>query len=656
MGDFVSNPNATLPGPKRDRRSLPQGTDANQYLDAASFNALRDAANDLRSAFRARALQTWEVADATARLALVPTPADVGRVARQLDDESMWQCTGAGPASWRPIDIRRADRGMPWVLLYRTQSVGVVAPPGTVLLNEVVDLGRWGTVCDQYRVQFDVVATTLDGGVRRATCGPEDTYSSPQPPGTRPTGPAGDAPIPGIYAAALPLMDVAGTPEEAADPAGHGMAARTSLPSQAEVDSYGVDLAGSMGIEVGNYGPENRCRFVRLVIARTSTPLTPEQEAALVNHQVHINVTGPDSVVASWDVPIPATQNTMMLDQLIDLRDFSAGGPLDNFTFLLEFLRGGQTINLAHPVTWDGQGDFDPPTYPVRVNFSGWVDTPTRDYEYNENNTKSGPHILGVYGGLGEADRFDGGIWRGQKVAYCTENMRSLIRMHVWRDVSSGDRDGDGPATYVKTPGGGPVAIPPGAKDGCTLRVKLVRAPEFCTGLYPFQQDGNRPSTWEHRSRIAALEGRVAQHDSTILGAIKSYDVSATPLPAPEAAAVSGRFALRSDTNKPGAPVEPLMAVPGHGWIRIGHLAVKGDWNSGQKTGTGSMQEHPLPAGCWANPEAVEVVPVSWPAGAAFQPVVNVVPCVLGVTPAKVQVTVAVGVVYEVRTFGWAAP
>lgn len=49
-------------------------------------------------------IQRWEVANAAARLALVPAAADLGGVARQADDGSLWACVGYAPAGWRRID------------------------------------------------------------------------------------------------------------------------------------------------------------------------------------------------------------------------------------------------------------------------------------------------------------------------------------------------------------------------------------------------------------------------------------------------------------------------------------------------------------------------------------------------------------------------
>jgi hypothetical protein len=45
-------------------------------------------------------VQSWEVADAPARLALSVTSDDVGRIARQLDDGSFWLLTAVSPDVW----------------------------------------------------------------------------------------------------------------------------------------------------------------------------------------------------------------------------------------------------------------------------------------------------------------------------------------------------------------------------------------------------------------------------------------------------------------------------------------------------------------------------------------------------------------------------
>jgi hypothetical protein len=48
-------------------------------------------------------IQFWEVADKAARLALSPSVAQIGCVARQLDDNSFWVCIGASPTLWSPF-------------------------------------------------------------------------------------------------------------------------------------------------------------------------------------------------------------------------------------------------------------------------------------------------------------------------------------------------------------------------------------------------------------------------------------------------------------------------------------------------------------------------------------------------------------------------
>ncbi len=48
-GTFVSDGTCTLPGPKRDARPLPLGTDPNKAVRASDYNSLRDALNDART-------------------------------------------------------------------------------------------------------------------------------------------------------------------------------------------------------------------------------------------------------------------------------------------------------------------------------------------------------------------------------------------------------------------------------------------------------------------------------------------------------------------------------------------------------------------------------------------------------------------------------
>lgn len=52
-GEFVTNPATTLPGPKIDGKPVPAGADTAKLLRATDFNALRDAALDLRDYVRA---------------------------------------------------------------------------------------------------------------------------------------------------------------------------------------------------------------------------------------------------------------------------------------------------------------------------------------------------------------------------------------------------------------------------------------------------------------------------------------------------------------------------------------------------------------------------------------------------------------------------
>lgn len=58
-------------------------------------------------------IQGWEVSNATARAALPLTVADLGRVARQHDDGSLWSLRSVSPVEWRQIDPSPDDLAVP---------------------------------------------------------------------------------------------------------------------------------------------------------------------------------------------------------------------------------------------------------------------------------------------------------------------------------------------------------------------------------------------------------------------------------------------------------------------------------------------------------------------------------------------------------------
>ena len=64
-------------------------------------------------------IQAFEVADSAARLALSVTAADIGKVARQADNDSFWVLTGTAP-TWAPL-------------------AGASDPPDSFIAESVVD-------------------------------------------------------------------------------------------------------------------------------------------------------------------------------------------------------------------------------------------------------------------------------------------------------------------------------------------------------------------------------------------------------------------------------------------------------------------------------------------------------------------------------------
>ena len=80
-------------------------------------------------------IQNWAVADATARLALSVTSDDVGKVARQLDNNSFWVLTSDTP-TWTPVagvsDPPDATLAEATVTAQDTSQVDVLVPGMTL--------------------------------------------------------------------------------------------------------------------------------------------------------------------------------------------------------------------------------------------------------------------------------------------------------------------------------------------------------------------------------------------------------------------------------------------------------------------------------------------------------------------------------------------
>lgn len=396
--------------------------------------------------------------------------------------------TGSTPARTL-ADVAAAARTViarPWKLLHKTPSVSVIAAPGTILIDEIVDLARWGLTLDQYLLQIDAVFTKAVGGAQVVT-----GYSADS---TEPGRPAAEPGVPGIGIWARALMDAGGQP---------------ALPGYPDpLTSTEAAYSGIWGIEAGGHDYRNKCRFVRLLAWRAADyAYSPAEEAQFAGHELHINVTGPDVIVKAWDVPILAAQGAVLTDFTIDLRDYGLTSDKGETRLIAMFLRGGEIIHsidtgvtAAEPgwATYLGEV-FDPPTYPVTMRFRGMVDGEASDYEWEPNN---GEASLSRYGDEANPDAWcHGDVLVFDDPANCTGDVRSLVRIKAWRPPT------DGPVDYVAVRGEAAVAIPAGAKDDCILRLMLCSAAPTQRGIYPFRYSITTPDLWEQKARVNALYG-----------------------------------------------------------------------------------------------------------------------------------------------------
>jgi hypothetical protein len=382
----------------------------------------------------------------------------------------------------------------PWEVLYRTEPVAIPAEAG-VFVNDIVDLAPFGVVADQDNLQIDAVLTKLGAdGTRVTTVTPyHDPRYEPQPP----TRPAPDVPLRGVKVIALPLMDANAREGENNYPAIPDLP-----PPVPESETY--ELIGVKGIETGDHGPWNRCRFLRLYAERTTEEWTPEHAALAATYKLHFVITGPRNVVAEWTYPIPAAQGAMIEDRIIDLRDYGVGSYEPDLCLMVEFRRNGKLIR--GPGSWApfGGETWDPPTYPAQFQIRGV--TAGNDYDWEPNNGNPGSNF-NVYGDDRDSVWRDlsADAWILQQVAMCTGSSRSLIRIRAWRMLDSFNppeeggalfKSGDAATEYVPAPGQPAIPVPAGSADGCTLHIKVLRAGMVQRGLYPFRPDPSQPDPW----------------------------------------------------------------------------------------------------------------------------------------------------------------
>ncbi len=142
MSNFVDDPAATLPGPKRDLRSIPAGADRNQYLDADGYNALRQALLDVKGAVQPGSRWETAVAETTSAKAGAEAARDAaliqagvyldeptGRAA--VADGVAFKVQGSGDVA--AYEYRRVNAGSSTLIATYPASAPVTALQGAVL-------------------------------------------------------------------------------------------------------------------------------------------------------------------------------------------------------------------------------------------------------------------------------------------------------------------------------------------------------------------------------------------------------------------------------------------------------------------------------------------------------------------------------------------
>lgn len=387
--------------------------------------------------------------------------------------------------------VVRSVGPVPFALLHQTDRFVIpqeAAPAGTTVefASVIIDLSRWGLVADQAYLQPDAVVTKGGpGGTRVVTKGDYgEWWAVPGVPSPDPT-------LPGVEVGCEALAP--------AEPGG-------VTPSV-----FKADIVGVMGIELGGSPANsrwfsNQCRFIRLVARRTDYVFTPEEAARAADYQIHFNVTGSDCRVPLMTLDVPAANNAVLYDGIVDLRHFGMKSFLDDCRLLFEMVRGENAIlssESAPPNPYTGEV-YDPPTYPVIVKARQVVTTPLDDYHFEPSNFGMNKTTT-IYGGTNTAEALQHDAWLSDPLGWCTQGVRSEFRLTLWRSADAGAVE------YVPTRGAAPVPIPAGVKDGCKIRVTLLRPGAMQHGLYPYLASlDNEFNSYRELSRIGALETRVS--------------------------------------------------------------------------------------------------------------------------------------------------
>lgn len=317
-------------------------------------------------------------------------------------------------------------------------AVAIPATPGTVLIDEEVDLAPWGLVATTYRYgNFGFFFEKPDGqgGWIPVTA---DDSSAPPPWVHDPPG----------YEIACEIIP---SPVKRPKYPGGDPTPFTTEPGGSELGaSMGKDWDNRAGcrIELGGLGgppPEQTISRVRIVAARSTKTYTPEEQALINTYGYRLRVILHAINLVAWEkeVPILATQGVELMHETVDLSQYGLVSDTGHVCFIAELRRNGRTIRTYLPREFTPGEELDHPALPVKISTVGVMPGNSWRSDNNGQNPWWGSKSYGRNGDAGAInDTFIAWTHIGPPLGYCPESTKQIIHVVAWR------AEDDGPAAY----------------------------------------------------------------------------------------------------------------------------------------------------------------------------------------------------------------
>jgi hypothetical protein len=301
----------------------------------------------------------------------------------------------------------------------------IPATPGVIIIDEEVNLAVWGLVATTNREgNFGIIIEKPDGGGWVAT-NEEGIYFNPQDLlVTLPSLPGQPSPDPNGYEIETSIipspMKLSKLPGGPPVPLYKYTLERGQDPGR---DWY-VDSGAHPAFWTSDHLPkepraEDRLTRVRIVIKRSPRVYSSEEQTVIdsYGYRARAVLEIRNQVVWEKEVPIPASGNSMIMDEALDLAEFGLLSDHDRFRFVAEMRRDGKTIRSYLPSDYVVGEELDPPG-PTVV----WVPRPIFKNTPWWNTQNAGSAYA-----LNKGYEFNRGL------AHCSESTRQSIRVVAWR-------------------------------------------------------------------------------------------------------------------------------------------------------------------------------------------------------------------------------